>query len=226
MCRAKIWSRRYADSDPHAARGGRRGRGRLPHGAAAADRGLPGGRRGGGTARARVDPLRRHDPLRRRIRRRLSHVLDRARVQPAAIARDAARGVRPGPGAGRHHHRGRDGRAAFPGLRLAGGHRAGRRAGDEFDGHRVEDAGRAHGTRHAARPRHHGCAAVPGSRRGRVPDRDSVAAQDGTRPRVGARARGTQGRRRADRHPLRSASGRCARGSTWSRASARRNCSC
>ena len=44
---------------------------------------------------------------------------------------------------------GRDDRAALRGLRLAGGPGAGRRAGDELDGDRVEDARRAHGARHA-----------------------------------------------------------------------------
>ena len=41
-------------------------------------------------------------------------------------------------------------------LRLAGGLRAGRRARDELDGDRVEDARGAHGARHAARPRRDG----------------------------------------------------------------------
>ena len=227
---AEIWSRidyaPYLSPDHHVAGGGRRRRGRLPAAAAAADRRLSAGWRGGGTARACVGALRRHDTLHRRIRRGLSHVLDRTRVQPAAAAVDAPRGIRAWPRAGRHHQRGRDDRAALHGLRLAGRSGAGRRAGNELHGHRVEDAGRAHGARDPARPRHHGRAAVSGSRRGRVPDRDSIAAQVRSRSRVGARARRRQGSRRADRHPVSSASNRCAPGFTWWRGNARRSCSC
>ena len=81
----------------------------------------------------------------------------------------------------------RDGRAAPRRLRLAGGPRARRRARDELDGDRVEDARGAHGARHAARPRHHGHPAVPGPRGRRVPDRHPVAREGRRRPRCGAR---------------------------------------
>ena len=53
---------------------------------------------------------------------------------------------------------------ASSGLRLGRGRRAGRRARDELDGDRVEDARRARGARDRARARRHGRPAVPGPR--------------------------------------------------------------
>ena len=52
-----------------------------------------------------VGARRRATPLPRRVRHRVPDVLDRARVQPAAAARDAPRGVRPRARAGRRSRR-------------------------------------------------------------------------------------------------------------------------
>ena len=137
-----------------------------------------------------------------RIRRRLPDVLDRPRIQLAPAQDDAPGGVRTGTRAGRDHHAGGDGRAAFSSLQLACRFRARRRAGDELDRHRVETARRALRAQLAARARRDGHPAVPGPGRGRVPDRGA----DGRRGRRGsvetAGHRRRQGRLRARRDPV------------------------
>ena len=114
--------------------------------AAAADPRLP-RRRHRASARTRWRGCRTDADTRYlgRVRHRVPDVLDRPRVQPAAAAGDAARGVRPRPRAGRDHDGRRRcsslaARSATTGRRA----RAGRRARDELDGDRLEDARRAH----------------------------------------------------------------------------------
>ena len=164
-----------AATDSRPARRRRRRRRHLPARPAAADPGLSAGRHGRRAACARLGAGQRARARPRRIRHRVPDVLDRPRVQPAAAEGDAARGVRAGTRAGRDHDDRRDAGAASRRLRLAGGLRARRRARDELDRDRLEDARRAHGARHAARPRRDGHPAVPGSRGRRVPDHPAVA---------------------------------------------------
>ncbi len=91
------------------------------------------------------------------------------------------------------------------GLWLAGGTRAGRRAGDELDRDRLQDARRADGTRDPARPRRDGHPAVPGPGGRRVPDRAAVAVEERRRARGRAGRCRRQGARRAGADPVRRA---------------------
>ena len=90
-------------------------------------------------------------------------------------------------------------------LRVAGGIRSGRRARDELDGDRLEDAGRADRACDAARSRRHGDPAVPGPGRRRVPDRAAVARHGRRRAGDGAGLRRPEGAGGAGLDPLRGA---------------------
>ena len=112
----------------------------------------------------------------RRVRHRLPDVLDRPRIQPAAAEGDAAAQC---SASGWRRWRSRP-RWRWSGCTSwATGWLAGLRArwcaGDELDRDRLEDAGRAQRARHRARPRRDGHPAVPGPRRGCVPDRHADA---------------------------------------------------
>ena len=187
---------------------------RLPAAAAAAGAGLPRRRPGGRPARARLVPGQPVDPLPGRVRHRLPVVLDRPRVQPAAAEGDAPGGLRARPRAGRDHDRGGDDRAAGRRPGLAVRSRPRRRARDELDRDRVEDAGRARRAGDAARPRRDGHPAVPGPRGGRLPDGDPLARPRGARARDRARRWPRSRRRPRSSSCSTPGSGRCAGGST------------
>ncbi len=169
---------------------------RLPAGASAADSGLPWRWNRGRPACARLGARHGRRARPGRVRHRLPDVLHRPRVQPAAIEDNAPRRVRSGIGAGRDHDAHRDACPA-PGRRpLAGRVQPRRRARDELDGDRIQDACRAHGAQHGTWTRHHRDTAFPGSRRGRFPDRDPDAG-GWTAPMSGPRWRSPRARPRS-----------------------------
>ena len=139
-----------AAADPDSARRRRGGRRHLPARSTAADSRLSAGRHRSRSQCARMGPCSRRNEKPRRIRHRVPDVLDRPRVQSAAVAIDARRGVRARLCAGRDHDDRRDARALFSWLRVARRSRARRRARYELDGHRLEDARREDGARHTA----------------------------------------------------------------------------
>ena len=89
-------------------------------------------------------------------------VPDRPGGPAAAAVGHAARGVRPGHGAGGDHRRGAGGTRACDRHRLAGRDRARRRPCDVIDRDRAADAGRARPAYQPRRPRRVCRAAVPG----------------------------------------------------------------